>query len=491
MFKTLFSKMLVTYLSVILGLLLLLGITIGSMFQSQYIFEKEQELNRQAEQIADTVINRYMDDEKRAVAERELLTIASKYDAMIVLRFADDTYGKCVFIDEKSKDKWAGYAEVDISASAAEILSGASSGGLRENPFGDIVDIPVLTLVTPIEDETGNRVAALFLHTDMSHVNASIRQVWMDVVLYCCVAVILAMFAVSYITGKMAKPIVGMNSIVRRFSKGEFDLRAEVNGTDEVAQLAQSFNVMANELNALEGARRSFVANVSHELRSPLTSMRGFLEAMQDGTIPPEEHGKYLDIVVSENKRMIKMVNGLLDLARIESGEYAVKRGNIDINELIARTLITFEARIDTKKINVDLELGGERLFVEADADQIAHVLRNLIDNAIKFTDEGGRISLKTTAEKRLVKVFITDSGTGIAKEDIPHLFDRFYKAEKAHTPCNDSGTGLGLSIVKRIVDQHGQTISVTSELGRGTTFCFTLKRAGDSQGKGSRTLTV
>ena len=153
MFKTLFSKMLVTYLSVILGLLLLLGITIGSMFQSQYISEKEQELNREAEQIADTVINRYMDDEKRAVAERELLTIASKYDAMIVLRFADDAYGKCVFIDEKSKDKWAGYADVDISASAAEILSGASSGGLRENPFGDIVDIPVLTLVTPIVDE--------------------------------------------------------------------------------------------------------------------------------------------------------------------------------------------------------------------------------------------------------------------------------------------------------------------------------------------------
>lgn len=485
MFKTLFSRMLVTYLSVTLGLMILLGVTVGSMFQQQYIGEKESELKREAEEIADTVVNRYMDDDKRPMAEKELLTIARKYDAMIVLRFADSQYGKRAFVDEASQEKWKGSQDMDVEELSLAILSGLDAGGIATDMLRHRVDIPVMTLMAPISSEAGRAMAALFLHTDMSRINASIRQIWMDVLLYSCMAVLVAFLAVSYTTSRITKPIIDMNATVLRFSKGKFDLRLPAEGQDEVAQLGKSFNLMADELNTLEQARRSFVANISHELRSPLTSMRGFLEAMQDGTILPEETPKYLDIVIKENRRMTGMVNDLLDLARIESGQYVLHLSAFDINELIARTLLTFEARIDAGHIEIDLSFSEDYCYVEADADQIAQILRNLIDNAVKFTPFGGRLAISTEGDKRQVRVRVADSGRGVAAEDAPYLFDRFYKAEKAHTPGAQSGTGLGLSIVKRIIDAHGQNIEVSSVLGKGTAFTFTLKRAEKPQQQG------
>ena len=477
MFKTLFSRMLATYLSVTLGLLILLGFTVGTVFQNQYKTEKRDELKREAQEISAAVTERYIDSAKRAVAEKELLTIARKYDAMVILQFADESLGRCVFIDEESTAKWAGCDDMDISDVTGGILYGGKKTEIRKM-LGDRVDMPTMSLTGPITNENGKVIAALVLHTDTSRIQESIRQVTMDVILYSCIGVVLAMLAVSYITGKMTKPITEMNNIVMRYSKGEFDLRVKSEGTDEVAQLGKSFNIMASELNTLEEARRSFVANVSHELRSPLTSMRGFLEAMQDGTIAQEDYAKYLDIVINENRRMTSMVNDLLDLARIESGQVVIKKEVFDINELIVRTMLTFEARVDAKKLNVELDMKPEKIAVEADPGQIAQVVRNLIDNAIKFTPEGGSLWLITKVKKKTVTVTVKDSGKGIDADSIPHLFERFYKAEKAHTPGESAGTGLGLAIVKRIIDQHDQDITVESEPGKGTSFTFTLNAA-------------
>mgnify|MGYP000825822270 CR=1 FL=1 len=176
---------------------------------------------------------------------------------------------------------------------------------------------------------------------------------------------------------------------------------------------------------AAEASRRQFSANVSHELRSPLTSMRGFLEAMQDGTIPRSEYDKYIDVVLSETRRMTTMVNDLLDLARIESGRTALKLEIFDINELIRRTLITFEARIYDQRMEVEVKFAQEQYFVEADSAQISQVLRNIIDNAIKYSPAGGRLRIATYALRREVYVSIQDSGQGIPEEDVPHVFER------------------------------------------------------------------
>lgn len=482
MFKTLFSRMLTTYLAVTLGLLLLFGVTVGAVFHNQYISEKQQELYRESCDIALIITDKYMDDDKRLSAQTELLIIARRYDAMMIVQFLDENLGKCVFMDEQYADKWNACADMDISEICDGIFYQGEGTRISDDLVQNYADMPVMSLTCPIIKDGSEVVAALIMHTDTSDIAQSIRQMRMDLLLYSIVAVVLAMMAVSYITGKMTKPITDMNQIVRRYSKGEFDLRVEdEDGDDEVSQLGKSFNTMADGLNTLEEARRSFVANVSHELRSPLTSMRGFLEAMQDGTIPIEEQGKYLDIVINENRRMTAMVNDLLDLARIESGQVLLKTEAFDINELLMRTLLTFEARIDAKKLDVELDIGDKKLLVDADPSQIAQVLRNLIDNAIKFTPDGGSLKLSAKADKKQAIISVQDSGKGIDKESIPHLFERFYKAEKAHTPGESAGTGLGLSIVKRIIDQHDQDITVESEPGKGTRFTFTLKRAADN----------
>ena len=206
--------------------------------------------------------------------------------------------------------------------------------------------------------------------------------------------------------------------------------------------------------------------------------MKGFLEAMMDGTIPPEEHEHYISLVLSETKRMNAMVNDLLDLARIESGIITVNYELFDINELIRRILITFETRISEKNLELDIRFAQEQCFVYADSNQISQVLRNLIDNAIKYSPDGRSLMISTYALRKEVYITIKDTGIGIPAEDVPHVFDRFYKVEKAHTPSPQVGSGLGLAIVKKIIEAHDQSITVKSARGRGTQFTFTLQRA-------------
>lgn len=346
-----------------------------------------------------------------------------------------------------------------------------------ENIFKDIVEYPTLTLRKAFILDESTPDGVLYIHFDLSDVYTTLNDVYLEMILAMLVAVLICAFAVLYFTGTMTKPISLMNQTVMRYTKGEFSARVSVSGEDEVAQLGRSFNIMADELNGLEQARRNFVANVSHELRSPLTAMRGFLQAMLDGVIEKEEYEKYIKVVLDENIRMTNMVNDLLDLAKIESGKEPLNITIFDINELISRTVLTFEAVLDKKKIEIDVEF-EPRLYVKADEQKITQVLHNLMHNAIKFTSEGGKITLTTRSDERLVFVTVSDTGCGMDAEDARRIFDRFYKAEKAHTPSNTSGTGLGLSIAKRIVDAHGQSISVESEKGKGSAFTVTLTKA-------------
>ncbi len=514
LFRTLFSRMLTTYLTVILSLLLLMGITVSSMFKNQYIREEEETLRREGEKINTILIEEYFDPQKKQSAIDKLTTVARQYNALIQVIDSRGNPHSFSFMDETLQDqKWdlcieAGNTLLNEEDQALWNLPGiniwpaipsfrigerlqqweeppgdarllTAEGELVWNVFRDVSDMPILTLARAmVRDGTADGV--VLLHFDMSSVNASITQVYLDVLLTAFVAVVAAVLAVFYLTTRITKPITDMNATVRRYSKGEFNLRLQDDGADEVAQLAKTFNTMADELNDLEHTRRSFVANVSHELRSPLTSMRGFLEAIQDGTVPKEEEEKYLDIVIGETRRMTDMVNDLLDLARMESGHQAPKKEQFDVNELTRRTLITFEPRINEKKLEVEADLLQPHCWVEADSAQIAQVLRNLIDNAIKFSPDGGKLTITTrNFDRYKAIVSVKDCGCGIPQEDLPHIFERFYKVEKAHTPSKKSGTGLGLAIVKRIIDQHDQDIQVTSG-ENGTCFTFTLRRVQD-----------
>jgi signal transduction histidine kinase len=267
---------------------------------------------------------------------------------------------------------------------------------------------------------------------------------------------------------------VDMNRIAHSYAKGDFSRRLQVNSRDEIGQLGESLNQMAEELSGTEEMRRSFVANVSHELKAPLASMRGFVQAVLDGSVPQQDQNEYLGIVLDETMRLSGLINDLLDLSKIESGKFPLNITLFDINDFLARILLTFETRIEDKKIDVQVDFSQQYCIVAADSDKISQVFRNLIDNAIKFTPQGGSITISTTAAESRAIIRVTDSGCGIPPEDVPHIFERFYKVEKAHTPGGD-GTGLGLSIAKRILEQHNADIWLESKLGQGTTFTVAL----------------
>ena len=235
---------------------------------------------------------------------------------------------------------------------------------------------------------------------------------------------------------------------------------------------------MAQALNELEDSRRAFVANVSHELRSPLTSMRGYVQGMLDGTIPPQDTSRYLNVVMAETNRLTSLVNDLLDLSRIESGKFPMEKRPYDVCEQLRRIVIGFEGRIDARHADVDMQLPDKPLPVNADQNRINQVISNLVDNAVKFLPEsGGLLRLEALRQGEKVLIRVGDNGAAIPEKDLPHVFDRFYKADKAHT--SGQGTGLGLAIVKSILDQHGEKITVRSDAS-GTIFEFTLEAAGE-----------
>jgi len=243
-------------------------------------------------------------------------------------------------------------------------------------------------------------------------------------------------------------------------------------GQDEIEQLASSFNEMAQNLKKHETLRSSFVANVSHELRSPITSIHGFAKGMQDGTIEDKDKEKYAAVIVEESMRLKKLINELLDLSQIESGQFPLHLSQFDVNEQIRRIIIRYIDRMEAKDIELNVSFADEYCKVFADVDRIVQVIVNLLDNAIKFTPENGKISIWTRTDEEKVLIGVSDTGLGIPKDDLDYIFERFYKSDKAHS--NKVGTGLGLSIVKKIMDQHGETILVRSS-SKGTQFIFTL----------------
>lgn len=471
--RTLFSRMLATYMTVMLAMLLITGITVSAILEGQAVRARKQKLHAEISDVGQDYAAMVTVSEQEALAEK--CSLIADYEGALI-QFIRPTGRNDAYY---AAEKWRRLAELQYTDDDVRaVLAAAGTDGLeRLDRYRDNVNFPILAAARRVTGQDGVETLIL-IHDDISDMNDTLYSVAIETILVALVGALIAVIAVYSTTTRLTKPFMEVNEIVQKYSKGDFNARIPISNTEEATQLAVSFNAMADQLKDLEATRRSFVANVSHELRSPLTSMRGFLEAMQDGTIGPEEHDKYISIVLSETRRMTTMVNDLLDLARIESGKTALRIEVFDINELIRRTLITFEARIYDKRMEVDVRFAQDQYFVEADNAQISQVLRNLIDNALKYSPDERRLRIATYAMRREVYVSIQDFGYGIPEEDVPHVFDRFYKVEKAHTPSKQSGTGLGLSIVKRIIDQHNQTITLKSAKGKGSTFTFTLKRA-------------
>ena len=337
----------------------------------------------------------------------------------------------------------------------------------------------LLVCVPVVSRTTGEELGGVVVSTELTQVNTLLSHTTNIFLITGIVVFIIAITAISIYANKETKPLKELAKTAREFGHGNLSARAPTGGgnTEEMDELAAAFNNMATSLEKSEIQRREFVANVSHELKTPMTTIAGYIDGMLDGTIPPEQHAKYMTRVSDEVRRLSRLVRSMLEISKIQDqGIPESRKQRFDICESMGRVLLTFEQKINVKHLNVEVQMPDNGIGVWAEEDSITQVIYNLTDNAVKFAAPGSCITVRLYKDGGKAYISIKDYGETIPPEDLPFIFDRFHKSDRSRSLDKD-GVGLGLYLVKSIINSHDEDIAVKSEDGM-TEFVFTLPLA-------------
>lgn len=333
----------------------------------------------------------------------------------------------------------------------------------------------VITVIAPVTQNFSIK-GYLLVHKSYSYIDALRTPLIKNVFLIVGCVILLSLILYIGLTFFVFRPLTKVTAAARQYASGNLDVKIPINSQDEIGSLSASLNYMSSQLKDMDDYQKKFIANVSHDFRSPLTSIKGYVEAIADGTIPPEFQEKYLNIILFETERLTDLTRDLLTLNEFDTKELLLDRTNFDIHEVIRNTAASFEGRCFSKKISIDLLFASRTLEVLADKSKIQQVLYNLLDNAIKFSDNDSTIVIETTERGDKVYVSVKDYGIGIPRNSLNKIWERFYKTD--HSRGKDKkGTGLGLAIVKEIIQAHHENINVLSTEGVGTEFVFSLSK--------------
>ncbi|NLL00395.1 MAG: two-component sensor histidine kinase [Clostridiales bacterium] len=337
---------------------------------------------------------------------------------------------------------------------------------------------PMLSIIHRIDYNFQLR-GYIVLHSPMSEIEDR-TIIYLDIVNICFLfffPLSLAIFLyIYYIT---AKPLKNLMQAAMEYSSGNYGYKLNIKGLSEYRDLSAALSYMAEEISKLDDYQKKFVANISHDFRSPLTSIKGYAEAIMDGTIPSDMQDKYLNIIVDETERLNKLTSGLLELNRFDNRSSLLDIVSFDINPIIKKTAESFEGACRNKKITLNLVFFANETYVDADIGKIQQVLYNLIDNAIKFSHNNSQIKVSTEERGEKIFVSVKDYGIGISKDSVKKIWDRFYKTDVSRGR-DKKGTGLGLSISKEIIQSHNENINVISTEGVGTEFIFSLSKSAE-----------
>ncbi|MCL1863100.1 MAG: HAMP domain-containing histidine kinase [Defluviitaleaceae bacterium] len=454
-----FGKQLLFYLGILIICFAFLGIVLSQVLRGFLTEQRAEELTRLAERVAYSMEN------------------LSGYGAFFVLgqeiRNIHMYTGATVIILDTEFNVFVDYG-VPVGAGAhvyedeiAPVMRGETVAvfGTSNHPALQ----PLLVVGVPFW--IGGEVAgAALVGVSMAELEAAVSDMYRIILFVLGVSAVLA-FVLHFFTSRaISKPLRQINAAAGIIAGGDFEKRLPVRGKDEISRLAEQFNKMAEGLQEQERIRNTFISNLSHDIRSPLTSMRGFVTAIADGTVSVAEQPYYLGIILDESERLIKLSNDILDI----QSEAKPEKSTFDINELIRKTILGFSSQATTKRLMITSRFAYSANFVEADKNQISRVLHNLLDNAVKFTPADGEIFVETTEAKEKVIVSVSDTGRGMTDEELKYVFDRFYKGDTSRGE-DKMGSGLGLSIVKEFIRVHGETLTVESDIEKGSVFTFTL----------------
>ncbi|MBO5907699.1 MAG: HAMP domain-containing histidine kinase [Clostridia bacterium] len=496
MFKTSFSKYITAFVIIILVSFLILSGIITSMIQTHALEEKEEKLALSGNVIVKDIerenvenVTNYIYHEQLSKVITPMVNFDKSFDVMVTDptgKILLSTVAKGAIGPDGSKepvfDVDDGFGVVNFEKHFTETTDDDMNVNyVHKGTLGGILDEQCVVYANDVVvmGEVRGYVLTLSSTTREDGLVAIARQAVINSSIWVMLAAVIAAY---FITERIVHPLRTMTGAAKSFGKGDFSARVVVSGDDEVSELGRAFNNMAESLDSLEKMRNSFLANVSHDLRTPMTTVSGFIDGITSGAIPPEKHGYYLNVIQSEIHRLSRLVSEILDVSRLESGERKFNFVDFDIAEMARVILISFEQKIEAKRLEVEFEADSDEMTVNADKDAIYQVLYNLCHNAIKFSHDGGKFAIRIVREApKKIRVSVFDEGQTISEEDLKLVFDRFYKTDKSRG-LDKSGVGLGLYISKTIVEAHGEKIWATSSDGVGAEFIFTLKEGAQMQ---------
>lgn len=467
---SLFTKYYISISATVLASLLVLG-TIFSAFLLTYAKDKTTEsLSAVTTSIAASV-------SPSEVVSRPYENIASaEYIDSTVNAYSKINDCDIIIIDSNNKiiKKSSDCALNSVSDALVELINNYSPDekGANQSVMAlEEYDGKVLVSFSPVtmgENEIGNVLALKRLNVYIPYVEDILRLF----IFSALGSLVISVAVAYYLVYRVYKPISQLKLATQKISEGDYSFRVEIDGEDEFAYLGNAFNSMARDLSALESSRRNFIANVSHELKTPMTTIGGYIDAIMDGTIDRDKQDHYLEIVSSEIKRLSRLVVAMLNLSKIEAGERKLEKKNVNLTGMLIEVMISFEQAIEKNNIEIiGLDKIGD-VIANVDRDMMYQVFYNLTDNAVKFTDNGGRIFVSLTSANGKVGFRIINECSGITKEDISKIFERFYKVDRSRN-LDVQGFGLGLYIAKTIVNMHGGQITARSNEGSDCEFLF------------------
>ncbi len=470
--KSLFTRLLLSHAVIILVTMVVLGGMFNYLLQ-HYLANR---LQQQFEKNANTLATNPLIRESIALSAYDILDNVAK-------QVSQSVEADVIIIDSSGKVLASTANGVVGNALNRDEVKNVLADHTYSRWGGTLLGAPSLTVGNPIK--LNNKViGAVFLDTSIKGFQANMFRFRLFILYAALLALVLAVILAYFLAKSISRPILQMNKAAKALVQGGKTEQVSYQGDDELGTLVNVFNRSIREIQTtlvqqqkLEDQRREFVANVSHEFRAPVTSLQGFLELMQDGVIPEEEQPKYFSLMLKDIGRLNRLVSDLLDLARFQAGQAKIKPVALDPDLLISEVVTKLTPRASEKNISLLTEFPRALSPVLADGDRLEQILLNLVDNALRFTPVDGWIKICIDQGEKETRFSVVDSGIGIPPQDLPYVFERFYKVDKARTP-EKGGTGLGLAIVKELVLAHGGKINVESKPGAGTVFSFTLPKA-------------